>query len=171
MSSRRRAGTPTTDWVFTHDPPQVHRANRDRNRSERLHDRRCTGEIKRLLVPLSGDVAVAQIVGFVTDLIDGREIAVTLLRTSADGQSDQTLKEAADELIAAGIGVTTRSVDSKPLNALNDAVAGHDAIVMGERAPSLASFVFGDEAERVAAASVGPVVVVRDTSGDSTVGS
>jgi len=130
-----------------------------------------TGEIKRLLVPLSGDVAVAQIVGFVTDLIDGREIAVTLLRTSADGQSDQTLKEAADELIAAGIGVTTRSVDSKPLNALNDAVAGHDAIVMGERAPSLASFVFGDEAERVAAASVGPVVVVRDTSGDSTVGS
>jgi nucleotide-binding universal stress UspA family protein len=42
-----------------------------------------------------------------------------------------------------------------------DAVPGHDAIVMGEAAPSLRSLVFGDEAERVAEASVGPVLVVR----------
>lgn len=127
-----------------------------------------TGDVERLLVPLSGDVAVDQIVGFVTDLIDGREVGVTLLRTAADGQSDRTLEDAADELAATGIDVTARSVDSKPFDALVDAVADHDAIVMGERAPSLASFVLGDEAERIAAASVGPVLVVRDTSGDST---
>jgi len=35
-------------------------------------------------------------------------------------------------------------------------------IVMGERAPSVRSLVFGEESERVASESVGPVLVVRD---------
>ena len=33
---------------------------------------------------------------------------------------------------------------------------------MGEQAPSFRSFFFGDEGDRIAAASVGPVLVVRN---------
>jgi len=36
---------------------------------------------------------------------------------------------------------------------------------MGERAPSFRSLVFGEESERVAAESVGPVLVVRYDEG------
>jgi len=32
---------------------------------------------------------------------------------------------------------------------------------MGEKAPSIRSLVFGDDSDRIASASVGPVVVVR----------
>jgi len=39
---------------------------------------------------------------------------------------------------------------------------------MGQQAPSLSSLLFGDEQERVAAASVGPVVVVRNTVAGDT---
>ncbi|SDF18777.1 Nucleotide-binding universal stress protein, UspA family [Halorubrum xinjiangense] len=73
------------------------------------------------------------------------------------------LAVAADRLREAGIDVeTTLAAAGSPFDALVDAVPGHDAVVMGERAPSFRSFVFGEESERVAAASVGPVLVVRD---------
>ncbi|WP_425499586.1 universal stress protein [Halogeometricum luteum] len=72
------------------------------------------------------------------------------------------LSETAERLDAAGIAATTRvAEDASPLEALLDAVPDHDAIVMGEQAPSLRSFPFGDVTERVAAESVGPVLVVR----------
>lgn len=152
--------------VFTHERRTSIERIAAETKSDAYTVSGATGSVERLLVPLSGDVAVARIIGFVTDLIDGRDIVVTLLGTSTDGQSDRTLENAAAELKAAGIDVATRSVAGKPFDALVDAVAGHDAIVMGERAPSLSSFVFGDEAERVAAASVGPVLVVRDPSAE-----
>ena len=73
------------------------------------------------------------------------------------------LAVAADRLREAGIDVeTTLAAAGSPFDALVDAVPGHDAVVMGERAPSFRSFVFGEESERVAAASVGPVLVVRE---------
>lgn len=127
-----------------------------------------TGSVDRLLVPLSGSVGVDRIVGFVTDLVGGREIGVTLLlATDADG-ADRTLESAADRLAAAGIDVSTRTSTEKPFDALIEAVPGHDAVVMGQQAPSLSSLLFGDEQERVAAASVGPVVVVRNTVAGDT---
>jgi Universal stress protein family. len=57
---------------------------------------------------------------------------------------------------------TERAPKGSAFDALIDAVPGHDAIVMGERAPSFRSFVLGDESDRVATASVGSVLVVRD---------
>jgi len=60
--------------------------------------------------------------------------------------------------------------DGSTFDALLDAVPDHDAVVMGESAPSLRSLVFGEEADRVASASVGPVLVVRadePTDGDA----
>ncbi|MFW6435126.1 MAG: universal stress protein [Halovenus sp.] len=124
-----------------------------------------TGAVDSLLVSLTGDIDVDRITDFVVELLGDRPIAVTLFASdgsvAGDEGADGRLATATDRLSAAGIETTTRVAAGKPLDALVDAVAGHDAIVMGERAPSLSSLLFGEEADRVAAASVGPVLVVR----------
>jgi nucleotide-binding universal stress UspA family protein len=121
-----------------------------------------TGDVDRLLVSLSGDVAVDRILPFVAELVGDREIGVTLFLADDGAADDDRLDAAAGELRDAGIDVRTEvAAVGDRFDALIDAVAGHDAIVMGENAPSFRSLVFGDEAERVAAASVGPVLVVR----------
>jgi nucleotide-binding universal stress UspA family protein len=48
------------------------------------------------------------------------------------------------------------------LHALLGELPAHDVVVMGEQAPSLQSFLFGEVTDRVAAESVGPVLVVRN---------
>lgn len=120
-----------------------------------------TGDVDRLLVSLSGDVAADEILAFVAELVGERDIAVTLLRVAAD-EGETTLEAAGARLADEGIDVsTTVAADAGPLDALLGAVPDHDAIVMGEQAPSLQSFLFGEATERVAAESVGPVLVVR----------
>lgn len=128
-----------------------------------------TGDVGSILVSLSGDVAVDRILEFVDELVGDREIAVTLLLagTDADAATEQ-LDRSARRLREGGISVATEFVgDAGAVDALLERVPGHDAIVMGERAPSIASLVFGDEPDRVASGSVGPVIVVRsdDTDG------
>nr|WP_276276663.1 universal stress protein [Halomicroarcula sp. SYNS111] len=120
-----------------------------------------TGTVERLLVPLSGDVAVDRILEFVAALVGDRDIGVTLLVVGDDTATSERLEDAAAQLEAAGVDVATERGTGNPFDALVESVPGHDAIVMGQRAPSLASLVWGEEADRVAAASVGPVLVVR----------
>ncbi len=118
--------------------------------------------VDRLLVALSGSVGIERVVDFVTSLVDGREIGIPLqLASNVDGAA-QTLESAAETLRAADIDVETRPSTKSPFNALIEAVPGHDAVVMGQQAPSLSSLLFGNEQKRLAAASVGPVVVVRN---------
>ncbi|MXR50350.1 universal stress protein [Halovenus sp. WSH3] len=127
-----------------------------------------TGDVEQLLVSLTGDVDVGQIAAFTVDLIGDREIAVTLF-AAGDDAGDGRLGTAAETLDAAGIETETRLGDGPAFDALIDAVSDHDGIVMGEPAASLSSFLFGSEAERVASASVGPVLVVReDDQGESS---
>ncbi|SER13581.1 universal stress protein [Natrinema salaciae] len=149
--------------VFTHDRAQTI----DRVAAETAADAYAiagvTGPIDRLLVSLTGDVAVERISSFVTELVGDREIVLTVfLATDDEAGGRESLEAAAATLSERGIDVRTElAVSSAPTEALVEAAAGHDAIVMGERAPSLRSLVFGDEAERVAAESIGPVLVVR----------
>jgi nucleotide-binding universal stress UspA family protein len=120
-----------------------------------------TGPVDRLLVALSGDVEVDEILDFVIELVGDREIAVTLLRAGVS-EGATSAEAAAGELEDAGIGVTAKTAESAtPLHALVGELPTHDVVVMGERAPSLQSFLFGEVSERVAAESVGPVLVVR----------
>jgi nucleotide-binding universal stress UspA family protein len=123
-----------------------------------------TGTVDRLLVPLSRSVAVSRILAFVESLVGGRPIEVTLLATGSVPES--RLDEAAATLREADIATETRMAEGDPFDALVEAVPGHDAVVMGEAAPSLASLLFGEESERVAAATVGPVLVVRRESAE-----
>lgn len=120
-----------------------------------------TGTVEQLLVPLTGDVAVERIVEFVTELVGDRPIGVTLFLVTDEDAAGDRLEAAASMLSDAGVSVRTKQASGKPFDALIDAVPGHDAIVMGERAPSLSSLLLGEETARVAAASVGPVLVVR----------
>ncbi|WP_324760714.1 universal stress protein [Haloarcula sp. GH36] len=154
--------------VFTHDREQTLERIADEVGARALAISGVTGDIDSLLVSLSGDVAVDRILEFVIEVIGDREIDVTLLLAgdTEEGMDDR-LDTATNRLREAGIDVETSLSTDSPFESLMDAVPNHDAIVMGESAPSLRSLVFGDESERVAAASVGPVLVVRsDESSD-----
>lgn len=150
--------------VFTHDREQTVTRIAEEMGARAFAISGMTGDVDSLLVSLSGDVAVGRIVEFVIELVGDRDIDVSLLLASkTEDIADDQLESAATQLRDAGTNVETTTVVGSPFNSLMEAVPGHDAIVMGEAAPSLKSLVFGDEAERVASASVGPVVVVRST--------
>ncbi|MFA9417137.1 universal stress protein [Natrinema sp. HArc-T2] len=150
--------------VFTHDREQTIDRIADDTAADAYAITGTTGPVDRFLVTLSGDVAVDRITAFVTELVGDREIGVTLVLATDDEPSGRdSLEAAADSLAGHGIDVATELVVGEPpLEALLAAAVGHDAIVMGEQAPSLRSFLLGEDAERVAAESVGPVLVVRE---------
>lgn len=148
--------------VFTHDRKQTITRVAEDVDARAFAISGMTGDVNRILVSLSGDVAVDRILTFVEELVADREIGVTLFTAVKDEEdSNERLDSAAERLRDAGIGVRTEVATGPPFAALMDAVPGHDAVVMGEKAPSLTSLVFGEEADRVASASVGPVIVVR----------
>lgn len=123
-----------------------------------------TGDVDRLLVSLTGTVDTDRILEFVIEVIGPRDIGVTLFAAGNETEdADSSLEDAADGLRDAGIDTHVRRGSGRPFGALVEAASDHDVVVMGERAPSLRSVLFGDEAERVAAESVGPVLVVRTT--------
>lgn len=160
---RQAGGDADHRLVFTHDREKTIQRVADETDARAYAIRGATGAVDRLLVPLTGDVAVERVLSFVTDLVGDRPIGVTLfLATDEESEDRESLDEAAAILSERGIDVRTElAVDAAPFQALIEAVAGHDAIVMGERAPSLRSLLFGDEAARVATETVGPVLVVR----------
>ncbi|WP_123535688.1 universal stress protein [Halosimplex salinum] len=149
--------------VFTHDREKSIQRVAEETGADAFAVTGATGPVERLLVPVIGDVAVDRITAFVTELVGDRDIEVTLFFASDDeGETEQTaLDDGAAALREAGIAVETEHVTGAPFDSLVDAAPGHDAVVMGEAAPSLRSFLFGDEAERVASETVGPVLVVR----------
>ncbi|WP_135830562.1 universal stress protein [Halorussus halobius] len=149
--------------VFTHDREQTVVRVADETDSRAYAITGMTGPVERLLVPLTGGVAVDEILSFVAELVGDQDIGVTLfLANDSEQEGRDRLDQAAAVLSEDGIDVSTElAVETAPFDALVEAVAGHDAVVMGEQAPSLRSLVFGEETERVAAETVGPVVVVR----------
>lgn len=147
--------------VFTHDREQTITRVADEIDARAFAISGMTGDVGRLLVSLSGDVVTERILGFVETLVGSRDIGVTLL-FAGPGPNERRLEDAATRLRDVGIDVRTELVvDKTPYKALVDSVPGHDAVIMGENAPSIRSLIFGDDPERVASASVGPVVVVR----------
>ncbi len=180
---RSAGGEASYRLVFTRDREQTVDRIADEVGANAFAITGMTGDVDRVLVSLSGDVAVDRILTFVTDLIGERDIGVTLFLAANGAGGDETtsveaergtetddatnsgavLSAAADRLRDAGIDASAEAVtDRSPFDGLLDALPGHDAIVMGENAPSLRSLVFGAETDRVASASVGPVLVVRN---------
>lgn len=150
--------------VFTHDRRQSVERVADEVGADAFAVSGVTGDVERILVSLTGEIPTDQILDFVMELVGDRGIGVTLFMAGEDeAAARERLGSAADQLRDADIDVVTEiEAEGSPFDALIDAVAGHDAVVMGEKAPSIRSLVWGEEAERVASASVGPVIVVRD---------
>ena len=158
---REAGGDADYRLVFTADRSKTVRRVADEVRARAYAITGATGAVDRLLVSLSDDVAADRILEFVTELVGDRAIDVTLLRVAGDGGTTQ-LENARSRLEDAGIDArTVLAEEADPLDALLAALPDHDAIVMGEQAPSFGSFLFGDVTDRVAAESVGPVLVVR----------
>lgn len=161
-------GTADYRLVFTHDRRQTIDRVADAAGAGVYAVPGATGPVQRLLVALTGDVAVDRICAFAAELVGDRDVGVTLFLATDDEAAGQDLLEAASHRLAdRGVDVrTSLAVGVPPFEALVAAATDHDAVVMGERAPSLRSLVFGDDAERVAAESVGPVFVVRRLEGE-----
>ena len=158
---RAAGGAADYRLVFTADRQKTVGRVADEVRARAYALTGATGTVDRLLVSLSGDVAADRILAFVVELVGDREIEVTLRRVAGD-QGVTPLADAKARLADAGIDArTVIAEETTPLDALLAAVPDHDAIVMGEQAPSLQSFLLGDVTDRVAAGSVGPVLVVR----------
>ncbi|MEF8778886.1 MAG: universal stress protein [Natronomonas sp.] len=159
---RTAGGAADHRLAFTHNREQTVKRVANEINARAIGISGITGDVDRIIVSLSGDVAVDRILEFVAELVGDREIDVTLFSVIKNDDIDGRLDSAAEKLRTAGIDVQTeRATEGAPFEELMNAVPGHDAIVMGETAPSIRSLVFGDEADRVAAASVGPVLVVR----------
>lgn len=159
---RTAGGAADSRLVFTHNREQTVERVADEIGANALAISGPTGDVEQVLVSLSGDVAVERILSFVTELVGDRDIGVTLFLVTDEEATTQRLESAAERLRRDGISVRTTVVASdSPFEALIDEVPGHDAVIMGEKAPSFRSLVFGEESDRVASASVGPVLVVR----------
>lgn len=99
---------------------------------------------------------------------------MTLLHVADDEEATAAGRELVDDAAArlrelglpADAVRTEVVVSGTPVQATATAAVDHDAVVMGEREPSLRTFLFGGDAEQVAAESLGPVVVVRRTETD-----
>lgn len=124
--------------------------------------------VERVLVALSEDVNTARITDFVAGLA-GADVAVTVWRAAATdvdapreaGIVDRARSRLIDAGVSGGDIDDTVAVTDETVDAIVAAAEGHDAIVMGESEPSLASFVLGDLHDRVAERSLTPVFVVK----------
>ncbi|MFB6308399.1 MAG: universal stress protein [Haloarculaceae archaeon] len=166
---RAAGGDVDTRLVFTHDEEQTLDRVAEETDCTAILLPNPMADTERLLVSLGGEVDVERVTAFVAALIGDRDISVTLFHVAADeagtaaGQS--IVEDGATRLRDLGVpaaAITTEvALSGAPVEAIATAAADCNAVVMGESEPSLQSFVFGDASERVAAHSLGPVVVVR----------
>lgn len=175
VAFREAGGDSETRLVFTQAEEQTIRRVAEETGCRAFLIPNPTGPVERLLVPIRGEVRVDRIAEFTAALVGDRPIEITLFTVAdSDGavtEGQSKLDRAAETLEANGIPATHIStgvvVSETPIRTIAQAAAEHDAVVMGESAPSLRSFIFGDPPEEIAELSVGPVLVVRRPPDDS----
>lgn len=125
--------------------------------------------LERVLVPIRGGANVERIVAFVDELIEEVTVDVTLLHVAPEedrrDESELVLRGARERLAERGLEPELFDlavvVAERPVPAIAEAAATHDAVVIGETEPSLRELVLGDRPERLLAAVDGPVLTVR----------
>lgn len=130
------------------------------------------GEIERLervLVPVRGGANVERIVEFVDALVGEVTVDVTLLHVASEeerrDESELLLRGARERLVERGLDPALFDlqvrVAQRPIPAIVEVAATHDAVVIGETEPSLAERILGDRPERLVETVACPVLVVR----------
>ncbi|MFB6135568.1 MAG: universal stress protein [Halobacteriaceae archaeon] len=160
---------PETRIVFTHDAEQTIDRVADETDCPAFLIPNPSAEVTDVLVAVAPAVDVANVVEVSAPLLAGADVDVTVFATAASEED----RAASEDLVAStrealeSAGVPADRVDgavevtTAPVRATAEAGARHDLVVMGERAPSLRSVVFGEDPDQVAELSVGPVLVVR----------
>ncbi|WP_267641226.1 universal stress protein [Haloarchaeobius amylolyticus] len=158
-----------TRIVFTHDAEKTIDRVADEAHCDAYLLPNPTPQVEKVLVPVHPKVAVDRVVDYAVALLADQDASITVFATADD---DETEAER-EELVRAAIdrfrdhGVASERLDSRleltdaPVRATATAATEFDLVVMGERAPSLRSVVFGEEVDQIAELSVGPVLVVR----------
>lgn len=155
--------------AFTHDRQKTIQRVANEIHANAIVTTGATGDLDRILVSLTGDVAVDRILSFVTELVGDRDIGVTLFSAGTTTDEVQSvLDRSATQLTEAGLDTRTETAAGPPFDALINAMQGHDAIVVGEKAPSVKSLLFGEESGRLAAKAMSPVLVVRSNESTET---
>lgn len=157
--------------VFTRDRAETVDRVADDHDAEAVLVPRDVRTVERVFVPIRGDVNLDAILSFVGALLEESSASVTLFHASPEGQEDPSVGEAllrgaADELEDAGVDadrIATENVTTAaPVDAIVDAGANHDVLVIGESEPSLVESILGDVPSRIIERSTRPVLVVRD---------
>jgi nucleotide-binding universal stress UspA family protein len=126
-------------------------------------------DLEDVLVPIRGTVGVDRLTRVVVGLFADTDASITLFHVAEREETDEDartlLDGVADRLADVGIDrerirLTIRRGEGA-LDSITEAAESTDAIVMGETDPSIATFVFGMPAEKVADRFVGPVFIVQ----------
>jgi nucleotide-binding universal stress UspA family protein len=177
-------GSVETRLVFTHDPTQTFERVAADEAADAVLLLNPAPSVDRILVALSEGINTERITRLVALLASYTDRSVTLFHaapTEEDRQrGEQLLDAATDLLVERGVpaGAITRdvTVSDTPVQAIVDAAAGTDLVVLGESRPSVRELIFGEPSERVAGHSLAPILVVRrlpalDVESDDTTGS
>ena len=125
--------------------------------------------LESVLVAIRSDVNVDYIARLLSAVLAGTTLEVTLLHVASDESKRDAgadpLETARDALVDGGVDrdrIEERVVvDGSPTDAILEAAADHDMLVVGESRPSIRHYVFRDRAERLARQTVDPVLVIR----------
>ena len=166
--------TVDTQLVFTHEKQQTMDQQIRKHGCIAVVVPNSTKPPERVLVPIRGTVGSERIVQTVAGLFAGTDVNVTLYHLTEEDESEQ---EAQTMLDAIGdrlleLGMDEELLDTKielkkqSRDAIIDAATDYDAIIVGESAPSLITFVFGMAADEIAEQFLGPVIVVQREKGE-----
>lgn len=127
------------------------------------------GVIEDVLVPIRGTVGLDRIARVVSELFADTDAEVTLYHITEEGESTEDARTLLDGLVArlAEHGIDPKRITltirqgGKPLDSITETAELFDVVVIGESDPSIATFVFGMAADKVADRFLGPVFVVQ----------
>jgi hypothetical protein len=161
----RANGCPTeTRLVFTHEEEQTIRRVASETDCDSILVPNPTAAVDRVLVSLRGGDDPDHVASVVAACLADDAVPVTLLHVVTESGESDRVERARAALVEGGVDaerIDTRSITAdSPVSAIADVAADYDLVVMGETAPSVREYVFGDDHQRVADRSLGPVLVV-----------
>jgi len=159
----------TTRTVFTHDAQATIERIAIEEETTAILLVNPAPVVERVLVPIRGSVNLDQLTTTTGEVVDGTDSEILLFhaaRKEADREAGEgLLSTAADQLATAGVDPeridTEVRVTRSPLRAITTAADNAEFVIIGERKPSVTDRIFGDVADRLAASTAGPVLVVR----------